>query len=302
MALAAGMMLFASCDKQPDTGNTNSTVKTGQSAEGSQGSTTNDSQGNSDDDSQTTLIKKIVRANPSHMDFARIIQQTGIEFSTDFMLPTENASKAVTQEQQATLLGVYMGDLYYTTVFEELSESLPYLEVTKRLATDLGIENVLDEALYNRARANQTNRDSLMVISIDTYDGLTSELAQNEGSDYLGGMLATAMWIEGLYLATRQTAFVNDAYKKRLAEQKMVLDDLTSILDDYQDDNLNDLRQTIQPIREAFDQVDQQNGATTSKSSGGKITLSGGTQYVMTNDNLKEIADAVASVRNQLVK
>ena len=294
VALAAGTLLFASCGEQSESLNDGGPDATDTSA-----NTTPVNRSNKD---QEQRVKKIVRANPSQMDFARIIQQTGIEFSTDFLLPTEKASNAVTQDQQSQLLGIYLGDLYYTTVFDELAASLPYLEVTKRLATDLGIDNVLNDELLERAKSNQNNRDSLMVISVDTYDGLNGELASNDGSEYLGGMLATAMWIEGLYLATRQTAIENDAYKARLAEQKMVLEDLMFILDDYQDDNLNELKQTIQPVVDAFNQVDREQGEASSKSEGGKITLSGGTKFVLTNDNLKEISAAVESVRNQLVK
>ena len=251
---------------------------------------------------RTEKLKKIFRAAPSPMETARIVQKTGAQFSEDNLHSAMAASNYVTSDKQAINLGIYGADLSYATIFEENAVSIAYLDVVQSLANELGIGDVIDNDVIARAEANRTRQDSLVAIVSESFFEMNQKLKAN-GQEDLSGMLVASGWLESIYLATRYTEQANDDLKKRIAEQKLVMEDVMMLVKSYtQSAELSGLIAAMQPVVDAFDAVTKEAGASDITKSEGAIIIGGGPSFSMSDEALASIANAVADVRNQLVK
>ena len=251
---------------------------------------------------RTEKLKKIFRAAPSPMETARIVQKTGAQFSEDNLHSAMAASNYVTSDKQAINLGIYGADLSYATIFEENAVSIAYLDVVQSLANELGIGDVIDNDVIARAEANRTRQDSLVAIVSESFFEMNQKLKAN-GQEDLSGMLVASGWLESIYLATRYTEQANDDLKKRIAEQKLVMEDVMMLVKSYtQSAELARLIAAMQPVVDAFDAVTKETGASDITKSEGAIIIGGGPSFSMSDEALASIANAVADVRNQLVK
>ena len=251
---------------------------------------------------RTEKLKKIFRAAPSPMETARIVQKTGAQFSEDNLHSAMAASNYVTSDKQAINLGIYGADLSYATIFEENAVSIAYLDVVQSLANELGIGDVIDNDVIARAEANRTRQDSLVAIVSESFFEMNQKLKAN-GQEDLSGMLVASGWLESIYLATRYTDQANDDLKKRIAEQKLVMEDVMMLVKSYtQSAELAGLIAAMQPVVDAFDAVTKEAGASDITKSEGAIIIGGGPSFNMSDEALASIANAVADVRNQLVK
>ena len=251
---------------------------------------------------RTEKLKKIFRAAPSPMETARIVQKTGAQFSEDNLHSAMAASNYVTSDKQAINLGIYGADLSYATIFEENAVSIAYLDVVQSLANELGIGDVIDNDVIARAEANRTRQDSLVAIVSESFFEMNQKLKAN-GQEDLSGMLVASGWLESIYLATRYTDQANDDLRKRIAEQKLVMEDVMMLVKSYtQSAELAGLIAAMQPVVDAFDAVTKETGASDITKSEGAIIIGGGPSFSMSDEALASIANAVADVRNQLVK
>ena len=251
---------------------------------------------------RTEKLKKIFRAAPSPMETARIVQKTGAQFSEDNLHSAMAASNYVTSDKQAINLGIYGADLSYATIFEENAVSIAYLDVVQSLANELGIGDVIDNDVIARAEANRTRQDSLVAIVSESFFEMNQKLKAN-GQEDLSGMLVASGWLESIYLATRYTEQANDDLKKRIAEQKLVMEDVMMLVKSYtQSAELAGLIAAMQPVVDAVDAVTKETGASDITKSEGAIIIGGGPSFSMSDEALASIANAVADVRNQLVK
>lgn len=251
---------------------------------------------------RTEKLKKIFRAAPSPMETARIVQKTGAQFNEKNLHSAMAAGNYVTSDKQAINLGIYGADLSYATIFEENAISISYLDVVKSLANELGIGDVLGDDMIERAEANRTRQDSLVSIVSEAFFEMNQKLKAN-GQEDLSGMLVASGWLESMYLATRYTDKANEDLKKRIAEQKMVMEDVMVLVKSYnQSPELASLIAAMQPVVDAFNEVTKETGKSDISKSEGAIIIGGGPSFSMSDESLTNIADAVASVRNQLVK
>jgi hypothetical protein len=251
---------------------------------------------------RTKRLKKIFRAAPTPMETARIVQKTGATFSQDHLHSAMSASNYVTADRQAINLGIYGADLSYATIFEENAASLTYLEVVKSLARDLGVGDVIDDNLLARAESNRARQDSLISIVSEAFLTMNEKLKSN-GQEDLSGMLVAAGWVESLYLATRHQDKANADLRSRIAEQKLVMEDVLDLVTSYQQSpELEAMVASLQPIVDAFDAVQKEEANNTISKSQGAILIGGGSRYTASEEVLAQISSAVADVRNQLVK
>lgn len=251
---------------------------------------------------RTEKLKKIFRAAPSPMETARIVQKTGAQFDEKNLHSAMAAGNYVTSDKQAINLGIYGADLSYATIFEENAISISYLDVVKSLASELGIGDVLGDDMIERAESNRTRQDSLVSIVSEAFFEMNQKLKAN-GQEDLSGLLVASGWLESIYLATRYTDQANDDLKKRIAEQKMVMEDVMILVKSYeQSPELANLISAMQPVVDAFNEVNKESGESDISKSEGAIIIGGGPTFSMSDESLAKIANAVASVRNQLVK
>jgi len=252
---------------------------------------------------RTKTLKKIFRAAPSPMETARIIQKEGVSFNPENLCGVELASKDGLSSDHAISLGLLGADLSYASIYRKNSIALTYLEAVKTLTQELGVGSVLNNELIGRAEANRANRDSVITFVSRAFYDLNEKL-KSVGHEDLSGLVVAAGWIEGLYLATRELEGSSDNYKKLIAEQKLILVDVMSLIESYKESPaIVGMIKELQPLVTAYEGVTYGESAEiTAKKKDGGIYIGGGKEYFADEKTIQAITTAVTTLRNNLIQ
>lgn len=204
--------------------------------------------------------KQVFYSLPSPIETAMLIKRAGAKYNEEFLNKIENISKYSTNKSMALNLGVYSADLSFASMFDQPQASIKYLSTCKKLADDLGILNAIDKSIIDRMDKNVNNRDSLMEIISETLMNSNSFLKENDRPETAAIILVGA-WTEGLYIATKiaQTSTSNKELVDRIIEQRLSLNTLLSLLEEYKDGNsketVNELLNKLQEINSVFEKI-----------------------------------------------
>ena len=253
--------------------------------------------------SRQNTLTKIFHAAPSPMETASLIKRSGASFHGDALNGADRASEYTTSDAQAINLGIYGADLSYATIFEENATSLEYLAAIKSLSAELGVDDVLSGEVMDEVEANRNDRDMLIDIVSDTFYELNERLKFN-GQEDLAGLVVASGWVEGMYLATRHLDEAPAELKARIAEQKLVLDDVMRLCKSYeQTEALAALLTSMEAIEAAYAGVATTEGeGSTSREESGSFVIGGGPTFSADDATIQAIASAVEAVRSGCIQ
>ncbi|HBX49602.1 MAG: hypothetical protein A2W98_05930 [Bacteroidetes bacterium GWF2_33_38] len=204
--------------------------------------------------------KQVFYSLPSPIETAMLIKRAGAKYNEEFLNKIENISKYSTNKSMALNLGVYSADLSFASMFDQPQASIKYLSTCKKLADDLGILNAIDKGIIDRMDKNVNNRDSLMEIISETLMNSNSFLKENDRPETAAIILVGA-WVEGLYIATKiaKTSNSNKELVDRIVDQRLSLNTLLSLLEEYKDGNsketVNELLSKLGEINSVFEKI-----------------------------------------------
>jgi hypothetical protein len=215
-------------------------------------------------------------------------------------------SRYNTVAAKALNLGVYGSDLSFTSIFDQTQESMLYLRCTNKLASSLGISGAFDETTTARLESNVENRDSLLTIISDSYWTADSYLKEN-GQPGVSALIIAGGWIEGLYIATMVAADTkNEGIVTRIGEQKLSLNNLVALLEEQKANNpgIADILQPIKELQAIFDGVQVKAAETTvsTDKEKGVTTIGNDASYKLTPEQLKQITEKTAAIRNKIIQ
>lgn len=253
--------------------------------------------------SRQNTLTKIFHAAPSPMETASLIKRSGASFHGDALNGADRASEYTTSDAQAINLGIYGADLSYATIFEENATSLEYLAAIKSLSAELGVDDVLSGEVMDEVETNRNDRDMLIDIVSDTFYELNERLKFN-GQEDLAGLVVASGWVEGMYLATRHLDEAPAELKARIAEQKLVLDDVMRLCKSYeQTEELAALLTSMEAIEAAYAGVATTEGeGSTSREESGSFVIGGGPTFSADDATIQAIASAVEAVRSGCIQ
>lgn len=257
---------------------------------------------------QGESAEKVFYSMPSPVETSVLLKKAGANYDKDMLNPVENKDKYSTNYSKALNLGVYGADLSFTTIFDKTQEAMLYLTCTKSLAEGLGISQVFTEDVVSRMEVNMSNRDSLLRIISDSYWEADAYLKENDRAN-VSALIIAGGWIEGLYVATKVEESLRKANKnqviiERIAEQKMSLDNLISLLDSYKNEELSGLSAKLKDLKVDFDKVnvEETTGETTVNASTGVATIGGTTSVTIADDVLAAISSKIGAIRNGIIE
>jgi hypothetical protein len=235
-----------------------------------------------------------------------MIKKTGAKFDKGILNSVDNASKYVTIKSKALNLGVYGADLSYVSTFDQTQESMIYMNTCKKLADGLGLTGAIDEETIKRMEANLNNKDSLVKIISETYMATDSYLKENErGSE--SALVVAGGWVEGMYISI-QVANVNKSnteIMKRIAEQKVILENLIGLLGNYADAEpaVEEIMNELKPLAAIYDNIKPTGaqGDVKTDSSAMKTTIESTVQYNLSPEQLAEITKLLTALRAKIV-
>src|SRR5512133_3599504 len=182
------------------------------------------------------VMQDIVQNISSPVEMAAMIKDLGVPYSNKYISTTERVGNLTTSFQQSLNLGIYAADLGYLNMYNKTSAVVDYLTAIKTLSDAIKVGQFFDFTTLKRLATNSKNLDSLMYISVHSFNQMDKYLHSNNRTN-LSALIVTGVWIEGLYLGTQVYKLSPDKLlSDRIGEQKLTLDQLVLVLDKFKKD------------------------------------------------------------------
>lgn len=223
---------------------------------------------------------------PSPMEMFIFFKKIDSPFLYNKIHKANKYSEYMSVKAKAINFGIYTADLAYCSVFEDVQKTIEYFDVSRKLASSLGLDDGYGEKIANRINKNITNVDSLMDISADSYYS-TKQFLEEQGYEYLLGLMLVGGWVEGLYLAIESVDGIDmsNPIVERIADQQVLLDNLLGYLHNNVNNKLIlDVIKDLEPIQEEFDMLYFNDEET-----------------IITKKQFVDISNAVQSLRNKYI-
>ena len=252
-------------------------------------------------------MEDIISNISSPVEMSSLIKESGVQFNYKYLNSTDNIDNYNTGFIQALNLGILGADLGYLNMYNKTGTVLSYITSIKTLADNLKVGQFFDFSMLKRLATNSDNLDSLMYISVSSFDQMDVFLRENNRSD-VSALIVTGVWLEGLFLATQVVSDTpNKEIAERIGEQKLILNDLLLILNNYKrDKKFYDLIERINKIKALFKDVSitYEVGEPEAVEVDGVLTIIQNETSVVniTDEQIKAITAEVEEVRNFIVK
>ncbi len=202
------------------------------------------------------VMQDIVQNISSPVEMAALIKSLDVNFSGKYLAPTDNVDELTTSYQQAFYLGIYAADLGYLNIYNKTNSVLDYITAIKTLADGIRVGQFFDFTTLKRLAQSNQNLDSLMYISVHSFNQMDKYLRTDKRSN-LSSLMLTGIWIEGLYLVTQVAkSSPHPQLAERIGEQKIIIGDLMLVLENYKNDkNIASLITELNSLKDEFNDV-----------------------------------------------
>ena len=249
-------------------------------------------------------MSDIIQNIASPIEVAALISSLNIPFSTSYLSDPEKLSTNTTSFEMAYSLGALSADLGYLNMYEKAGTAVNYLSSINRLADALQIGQFFDFATIKRLATSSSDIDSLMFISIHSFNNMDDYLRETDRSN-LSALMIAGVWMEGLYLATQvATQNSNEDLKSMIGEQKIILNDLLLVLDHYKKETIIAAYiKDLEMIKQAYADVKityEVGEPETMEKDGMLMVVQSETSHVlMSDETLKHIIATTLEIRNR---
>jgi hypothetical protein len=251
-------------------------------------------------------MQGIIQNVSSPLEMASLIKSSNAPFSRGYIAKTKHLDDYELSFDCALSLGILGADLGYLNLYGKTGSVVSHLTAIKNLSESLGVGQFFDFDLIKRLATNDENLDSLIYVSISSFNEMDQYLRDNNRSN-LSSLIIAGVWVESIYLATQvMNDYPNQEISERIGEQKLILDDLIIILDNYrQDDQFKQLVAKLQDIKSNYDNVviTITPGESKQVVKDGMLTIvQTETSEVEINEkDLKEITLKIKKLRNEII-
>ena len=264
-----------------------------------------------------TMHEAIVPDNDFNLDFsvgfsspieiANLLQVRGVPFSQRYLASSLEASNQVSSFDKALAMGILGANLGYLNIYEKTGNSIEVLASIKKLAEDLRVGQFFDFETIKRLSLNNSSLDSLLYLSIDSYNKIDNYLREDNRSQ-LSSLMLVGAWIEAQYFATQvMKTNPDELLRDRIGEQKYFLADLIKLVEPYcdSDEQFGELCRDLREIYSKYETVKitytRGEPVKSEKDGGLLITQTETSRVEMTDQQLGEIIDKMGMVRNKLI-
>lgn len=251
-------------------------------------------------------ITEFVDNMSSPVEMAALIKHLDVEFSNKYLASTDNIEDFTTNTQQAFNLGIYSADLGYLNMYNKTNTVVDYIGAIKTLADGVNVGQFFDFQTLKRLAQSNQNLDSLMHISVQSFNRMDRYLRDNNRSN-LSILIVTGVWMEGMYLATQvNKSTPHPQLKERIGEQKIIMDKLMLFLKNFEGDKYFDgLIAELEVLHEDLKQVKitVELGETEAIEKDGMLVfIQNDVSIVEVSDELIEsITEKTEQIRNKLI-
>lgn len=235
-----------------------------------------------------------------------LIALSGAEYQAKLVNPASSAEKVLSNSaKSAFTIGVMCADVGYQAAYEKGQDALNTFVIGKKLADKIGVTSAFDPAILGRIEKNLTNKDSLILISDASMEQSSGILKSNDQFKD-AGLLTAGAFVEGLYLTC---GLIHDYPPTGLpkAEQDKILVPLVGAVVKQEEalKSLIELLKTVndndQTLTDLISQLERAKAIYEKGNWGKKITENKGS-LILTENDIHELATAIAGIRNSMVQ
>lgn len=253
------------------------------------------------------IVEGIISNVSSIVEMAALIKDLGVPYSNDYLATSDHVDNYNTNFKRALMLGIFGADLGYLNMYNRSTSIISYLSSIRRLSEGLAVGHFFDFSTLRRLASSQSDLDSLMYISVQSFNRIDNYLRE-EKRGHLSTAIVAGVWIEGLYLLTQVArSHPGDEIFERIGEQKIVLNDLMIILWNYErvHPEYAQLTNELMPIKEYFDKVSitYEVGEPEAIERDGMLLIIQHERSIVniTEEQIKNISERAEIIRNNLI-
>lgn len=255
----------------------------------------------------TESVEEIYRNLSSPLEIANLFQVMGVPFSPAYLASSVDANGQTTSFQKALYLGILGADLGYLNMYEKTGTAVELVSSIKKLADGLNLGQYFDFETIKRVSLNKSNIDSLLFLSVDSYNLMDEYLRKNNRSQ-LSAIMVVGIWLEAQYFSTQVVRqYPNNLLRERIGEQKYFLDDLIRIISPYckYDREFTAMCGYLSDIASRYENVKitYTKGEPSSSEKDGMlvVTQTETSMVEMTDEQLDQIIEITGIIRNKLI-
>jgi hypothetical protein len=251
-------------------------------------------------------MNDIIQSLPSPLEIASKIKESGVKFDEGLLNKTANSDLYTVDSEKALALGIYAGDLGYINIYGKSYLAVTYLGTIKKIAEDLKIGQFFDFETIKRMGSNNDNLDSLLYLSTLSFEKMDKYLREQKRGK-LSVLSVTGTWLESLHLLTKVVESKSDSgLIERIAEQKMILDQIMLILSTYsKDEFIQKLTINLKILKTEFDKVtiNYIYKEPETKEVNGRLVIvdNSKTEVKINGEQLKAITELVEKIRQRII-
>ncbi len=252
------------------------------------------------------VMQDIIQSVSSPVEMAALVKSLGVQFSNKYLAPTNKVDELTTSFQMAFNLGVYGADLGYLNMYNKTANVIEYISAIKTVADGIRVGQFFDFKTLKRLAQNSQNLDSLMYLSVHSFNQMDQYLRDNNRSN-LSALMVIGVWVEGLYLATQVASEAPQPdLAERIGEQKIILEKLILIVKNFaKDKQFSILLEELNKLNELYKKVEIViiPGEPEPKEENGMLVFIQNEKSVVkiTDEQLKTIIETTKEVRNKLI-
>lgn len=249
-------------------------------------------------------MEDIIQNVSSPIEIAAFIKDLGVPFNSFYLSDPNKADNYSTSFKMAYTLGMLGADLGYLNVYEKTGSSVNYLTAINKLADGLKVSQFFDFNTIKRLATSSSNLDSLIFLSVHSFNQMDDHLRITDRSN-LSALMIAGIWIEGMYQATQSVKEIHDpVLAEYIGEQKLILNDLLLILKNYErDDQFAKLIKDFENIKKSFDavKISYKMGEPQAVEENGMLVIiqQESSEVEISDDTLKQIISITERIRSK---
>jgi hypothetical protein len=240
---------------------------------------------------------------PSPIQTAMLIKDAGVDYDKSILNDTKKVNLFSTDYLRALNLGIYGADLGYVSLYNKSSDAIGYLASVKQLADKIGVSAAFDASTIKRIENNISNKDSMLVLVGIAYRSSDAYLKNNQRTE-VSSLILAGGWIESMQFSLNAyTKKPSTQIKYRIAEQKQALGSILKLLKSHNMPDATILVTQLEELSKIYEGVSfKYNYVEPVTDSIKQITyINSTTEVVISEDQLKQIAEKLEGIRSQII-
>lgn len=254
-----------------------------------------------------TGIDEISRNISSPVETANLLQAMKVPFSEGYLASSIDAGKLTTSFDKALNLGILGADLGYLNMYEKTGSYPDLITKIRDIAEALTVGQLFDFKTMERLSTGESSLDSLLFLSIDSYNKVDKYFNENNQA-HLASLMIIGVWIEGQYLATQvMKQYPHKMLRDRIGEQKIILNELLRLAEPHcgTGNEFGELCGYLRQINEKYSNIritfTKSDPVRKEKDGGLSVEQTETSIVEMTEMQLAEIIEISAIIRNKLI-